>query len=437
MRNAWVLAIALAGLVGIACGDEVNHGNLDEWKTTVKGPGKLKKALQGSYAADLKGHAAANLVLIGEWADAKATLERLDEGERRKIVGDLAPRLMKAATAPEGSAPSPIHASAKDALFDVRGWADDAMREQIDAYLADWVTVNYFDRSARGRVEGTDIVRAVGKRAAPKLLAEGRSILAAPPDAEGRIKMFSDELLLALAYSGDPEAAGFLIDVASVEHKEPTLQKRATRALVVAYVEDTTEPRPDGHEALGPHADKLARLVLDESIDGAARNNGMQLLAAAGEPECVQPLVSLVQTQNMSAGFFWGAVQQGLLCVGADGVAQIVEAMPQERPDYERGILEKYLWDKMRALDDKPALQKSARAMLESTSPLARVTGVELLSVIGGKEDAERVRALAGDKTVLRGWWGKQEGVPKKELKKDPPLGQIATEVAKKLESSR
>jgi hypothetical protein len=55
--------------------------------------------------------------------------------------------------------------------------------------------------------------------------------------------------------------------------------------------------------------------------------------------------------------------------------------------------------------------------------------------MIGNKGDAEAVRALADDKTALKGWWGDQSELPKGERNKPINLGVVAQEVAKKLET--
>ncbi len=89
----------------------------------------------------------------------------------------------------------------------------------------------------------------------------------------------------------------------------------------------------------------------------------------------------------------------------------------------------------MLKLDPRADVAKGCRAMLQSDSWVARVTAVECLGMVGSKRDAEAVRALAGDKAKLKGWWGDQSEVPKKRRKKPIGLGAVAQEVAKKLEN--
>jgi hypothetical protein len=427
--------LAAVALVATLLGCEgVDHDNIDKWRETEKGAGKLEAALASSeHDADMRAHAAQNLIQIRQYAAVEQRLEAMTDADRSAVVAKLVPRLSQDAEAPEGQAPSILQTNAKDALFEVRGFAADATRDEIDEYLADWLGVNYEDRTRRGRVRGEQILRHVGKRIAPKLLARARTIIATPPDAQGRIPMFSDDLLRGLAYSGSPEAVELLLDMAMKEHPEPTLQRRSMAALYVAYIEDLEEPKLDP-AALAAHAGRFAEVIRDGSQEGGNKNDAFALLAAAGEPACTPHFVSLISEPGTAESFLWAAVQKGLVCVGTDGIPTIVEAMPTQWA-YERGILEKYLWKKMKKLDPASTVAKQCRALLESKSWVARVTGVECLGMIGNKGDAEAVRALADDKTALKGWWGDQSELPKGERKKPINLGVVAQEVAKKLET--
>ena len=168
MRGFAILALVVGA---IGC-DGVDHENIDKWRETEKGPGKLKNALGSSdHDADMRAHAAQALIQIGEYAPVKQAFAEMSEGDRTAVVAKLVPRLKKDAQAPEGQAPGRIHNAAKDALFEAREFADDVSRTAIDEFLADWLGVNYEDRTRRGRIRGEQIVRVVGKKLAPKLLS--------------------------------------------------------------------------------------------------------------------------------------------------------------------------------------------------------------------------------------------------------------------------
>jgi hypothetical protein len=432
-----VIAVAVA-LGGAGCGDEVSHENIDRWRGTEKGPAKLVAALRGAKnEVDLRAHAAQNLIQIGRWEEVNTTFENVDPSSQRAIAAKLAGRLRADASVPEGYSPSRVHVAAKDSLFEIRGYADDPTRAAIDEYLAEWLAANYADRVARGRVPGGIIVRTIGARAAPRLLADARSLIAAAPNAEGAIPMLGDELLKALATTGDGEAVSLLVDLAGKAHAEPSLQRRAMAALYVAYVENTERPMLDP-ATLAPHVEALAKIARDESQPGGNVNDAVALIAAAGAPACVDPLVGLIKEPREEPAFLWLAVQKGLVCGGAAGFGAMVEAIPT-LTSHPRGILEKYLWDKARALGPEGQVAESSRKLLGSSSWVSRITGVELLGMTGSKADAAAVRELANDRTVLKHWWdevgrGVEQKAPRRPV---PTIGQVALEVAKKLEMKR
>lgn len=425
-------ALAVAILWIAACGDPT-HDDIATWQTTQKGPGKLRAALgNAKLDPDLRAHAAEALIGINEWVQVKDALEAMGDGPAKPVVAKLVPRLREQAAVPDGFRPSPAHIAAKDALFFVRAFADDGARNSIDEYLAEWVGQSFDNRQALGRVEGLTIVKHAGPRAAAGLLAAIRKNIAASPDAQGRVPLTSDELLKGLAYTGDPEAAGVLVGIGGRDHPEPTLRKRATGALYWAYVHDVEPPRPDP-AALAPHVVQLAEIAKDPDSPGASINDSIALIAAAGQPACEEPMLELVRRPGSQRAFLWVAVREALACLGPAGAPKVVDAVPPG--SYERGILDKYLWKKIVGFDNRAAVATSCLALLESTSPVSRVTGIECLGRVSNGSHASAVSALSKDSAVLRGWWGDQEDVPRRERKKDPTVGDVAQEVAKRLEN--
>jgi hypothetical protein len=246
------------------------------------------------------------------------------------------------------------------------------------------------------------------------------------------VLVLGDELLKALAYCGSPDAVGLLVDLAGARNVDSTLPRRAVGAMHVAYIEDVERPAPDPR-ALAPHVGRLAALVGPDSPDDASDNDLFDLIAAAGPPECLAPLVAVVKASGgLEPAYRWAASQRALRCAAGDAVVPVIEALPADEP-YERGILEKYLWDKVLAPDYGISTAKaaaSARTLLGSRSWVARITGAELLARAGIAKDADAVRALGKDKTPLRGWWGDQSKLPPAERKPDITLGQRANEIA-------
>jgi hypothetical protein len=434
-----LVAVLLAFGALAAC-DKVDHDNIDKWLETENGAEKLKKALKsGDHDAELRAHAAENLILHpeGQFVEVKDAFEDMEEPEQQKVMAALVPRLWEKANS--GSTDpmkvSQTNIQAKDALFELRQYADQATRAKIDGYLVEWLSKFYEGRAQTGRVSGRTIIREMGKAASPKLLETARSMLVKPPGAEGERLKLGDELLVGLAWTGDPEAAGLLMDMVVKDYKDESLPKRAIAALHEAYVEPASGTPLPAHDALAPHIGKLAEVAKNESLPGVMNNDAIELIAAVGPPECIQPFVDMAALPTVRRDFRWTGVQRGLRCGGAAAIAPILDTVPTNNW-YERGLLEKYIWKEILAAPGGGKVAEQVRLLLTSKSWVARVTAVEVLGVMSaGKdtaaEDAKRIRALAGDRTVLKEWWGKPKDGKKKP---DPTLGQVATEVAGRLE---
>ena len=433
-RRALLLVVALLALAA-ACGDDVSHENIDRWLRTEHGVDKLKAALAGDHDPDLRAHAAQVLIARDQLAPVLDTLDKLPESQRHAVVAKLAPRLWEdAKVAGERTVPNDRQWAAKDALYELRGRASTEGRAAIDRYLVEWFTGGYYEgRATVGRITGRMVIRAVGADAGPKLLEAARSIVARPPDAQGNRAKVGDELLAALALSGDKEAIDFLLQLVTSTRKDETLPRRAMGALITAYI-DPVGLEPADPAALEPHLDALVGVTRDANADGVMKNDAVALIAAIGMPKCLPAFVEMINYPYEEKQFIWIGAQQGIRCGGVDAIIPVVEAIPTDG-DHERGFLEKYVWDEITELSARSAVADRARTLLSSASWVARVTGVELLGklAIGGtaKDDAKRIRDLGGDGKLLKGWWGKQkEG----ERKPDPTLGQVATQVANRLE---
>jgi hypothetical protein len=162
-------------------------------------------------------------------------------------------------------------------------------------------------------------------------------------------------------------------------------------------------------------------------------NDAVDLLAIVGPPECIPPFVEMARLPSAQQAFRWVGIQRGLRCGGAQAVVPVVEAIP-DVVGYERALLEKYVYKEILAAPGSARVAEQARQLLASKSWVARVTGIEVLGALKQRataaEDAMRIRQLARDRTVLKGWWGPPKDTPAGKKKPDPTIGQIAEEVA-------
>jgi hypothetical protein len=427
--------ILLSCVIALAACDKATHENIDKWRNTDQGPDRMLKALKSSSVdMDVRAHAAEALVSLGLIAKVKPVVAQMPEAERARFFLKAVPRLWDVAKSAEADqAPVGKQLRAKDALFELRSFADEASKAQIDDDLLDWLTAGdfYEQRAPLGDHDGDQIIRNIGVKAGPKMVLLGQNLLKQQEAGgkDGTYVIIGKNTLRGLAFTGAPEAVGFLLDLAGKSHKQENLQVEAMYALNYAYVEDKDEPRPDPL-GLAPHANRLSRMAESEDQPGENVNIAYELMVRIPAPACLPPLVRLATQHQLN--LVLRAVDFSMRCGGADAIVPVAEAMPIDG-SYERGVIEKYIVKKIPP-DAQPRAAEAARTLLGSKSWVGRFIGIEILAVYGGKADAPKLRALFGDKTKLAGYWGVQDPADKKNFKAEPTLGQRATEVAGILE---
>jgi hypothetical protein len=436
------MTLLLGSVLLVAC-ERPTHENIDHWIRTERGPDKLAATLKDpALDPDLRAHAAQNLIRLDQTDTVLAILADVPAGPRPTVLAALIPRLWQDARISGAlTRPTADQIAAKDALFELRPLAGGEVGQRLDAYLLEWLTDGYYaGRSGAGRAAGAAILRALGPAAGPRMIAATRVVVDAPPDQSGTRLQVEPELLLGLAATGSPEAVGYLLELVGRADRDPDLPRRALGALHAAYVDNggrlelvTAGP---GGSALAPHLGRLADLAGADELSVDMRDQAIALIGAAGPPACIEALVPLIAGRHQNDMVRWVSANAALRCGKAQAIVPVAEALPPAG-SYEASKLQGVLWEPMAALDDRELVAAQARILLASESWVARIIGVELLGHLGlpgaAAADAERVRALAGDRTVLRGWWGEQREVPVRDRKKPPRLGERAGQVADRL----
>ena len=422
-----VLWLSLTGCEG------VTHENIERWESTQKGPDKLREALlDPTVSPELRAHAAQILVRLDEADDVRRAVDQMG-GEKAAVVTALVERLWADARITDNSV-SVRQERAKDVMFDLREVAEPATREKIDGYVVEWLTSGPYDPlAAAGRHRGVVVIRTVGPMAGPALLSEVRSIIARPPDAEGKRLRVGDGLLTALAASGHPEALAFLLQLVGADRSDPTLPERAMSALYRAYIEPQNFPAGDPTN-LVPHLDSLVKIAGDPALPGRASDDAVELIQTVGPPACTAAFLEMITHPHSNPVFKWIGVERAVRCGGLDAVVEVAERLPPT-DSYRREDFERYFWKDILGFADSAAgkakVRSVAHELLESESWIARISGVELLGRLGdhasAAEDASKIRELTGDKTPLLGFGGE-------DARRDPTLGSEASRVAKLLE---
>lgn len=436
LQRLLVTAVLIAG-----CSDKTTHENIDKWRTTQKGAGKLAAALTDeSLDADLSAHAAANMIKSSRDSDVRAAFDQMNAARRAKVLAALAPRLWEMARI-EGDTKMPNMASqvmGKDALAQLRKYADDDTRKKIDGYLIDWYCVPTYDdakgggRATLGTIRGDVALRMVGPAAAKKMIEVANGVIAGPGQEKAKNKV-GDETLMGLAATCSPETVKYLLDVSRMDRGDPTLAKRAMSALDTAYVDPAGLFEVCDRAPLAANMDQLVAIAKDDKTDGDAADKALNLIGAAGPPACIPPLVGMIAHPHSNSSFKYVSAQAALRCGGAAAIADVAHALP-EGP-YSQHELDGGVTGEIARLAPRDQVLAALRKLLDDKKPLAKWVAIEALAKMKSVEDAPRLASLGG-KDRLLGYWGDQGSVAPKDRKPDPTLGDRAKELADQLRNS-
>jgi hypothetical protein len=248
-----------------AAGCRVNRDDVDTWKGTVKGPGKMVAVLLADkYDIGLRSYAALALVDMERHdvdgvAELISALQSLDAGTREQVINGLVPGLLdimqKGPTTGDASqGPPPRQVRAKDAAVTLIQSASPSpdMRKALTDGVMRWYVADFDGRSLSGNYSAEQVVRLLGSGAATKLV----DALASQLPQQALIKIA--ELIGQL---GDPatklRAADKLIAIENEMQGEPFLQW--LRGQIAAQL------GKDGGDAA--RVDKAARLNRDRFVD--------------------------------------------------------------------------------------------------------------------------------------------------------------------------
>ncbi|MCS6797847.1 MAG: hypothetical protein NZ898_04855 [Myxococcota bacterium] len=287
----------LATLIGLA-GCKVTRDDIEYWKGTVKGPGKIVAVLRSErYPMELRIEAALALVEM-ERTDIDGVarlgdeLGRLDVATRTAVVEGLVPRLEAILRGEDGSqgagpatgVPPGTQIRAKDAAFLITSHAGPAARQRLVEAMLRWFIVDFEGRNLTGQHSGQQVVESLGAPAAAMLVD------ALGPDG-------SNESLVRLAQLikqyGDPEtrarAAQRLVQV------EAEIQSPAYLDRLAARIREQLEAR---RQTVDPaQVAASARATREERINAGVLP-AMQHLAS--EPSVAERLLAIASVSDTS-----------------------------------------------------------------------------------------------------------------------------------------
>ncbi len=173
-------------LLSILAGCKVTGEDIEYWKGTVKGPGKIVAVmLSDRYSMELRTQAAVALVEmerqdvegVAELQTALQTLKASDAVAAKEIVQSMIPDIEKlmvgsqsGPSKDEDRGPPPLQVRAKDAAYLLVQYADDAAKDRLIQAVVGWYAVDFSGRSLAGNYSVEQVVRSLGSRAASLLV---------------------------------------------------------------------------------------------------------------------------------------------------------------------------------------------------------------------------------------------------------------------------
>ncbi len=166
-------------------GCKVTSDDIEYWKGTVKGPGKIVAVLSSErYPLELRTQAALALIEmerndvsgVGELQRALQALQSTNPEVTQQVVDGMVPGLQammrggESAPGTEEGGPPLSQQRAKDAAYILIAYASPASKQQLMSAVIGWYAVDFADRSLSGDYSAEQVVRSLGAPAAGLLV---------------------------------------------------------------------------------------------------------------------------------------------------------------------------------------------------------------------------------------------------------------------------
>lgn len=323
-----LIGVALLAFgLGAGVGCKIGTADVDTWKGTVKGPGKIVAVLMADkYDLSLRSHAALALLDLDRpdvdgLNELVRAIQLLQPATRERIVAQLVPHLTRTLQAPSPAATTthdeldPAQVRAKDAAFALLQHADEDSRRQLTAAVLRWYSVDFDARGLAGNYSAEQVVRGVGAPAATILVAALNASL--PPaslvklaeligqlgspqakteaaqrllaiEAQMRSAAFLDALKVQIAGQLGAPAKG-----AQAAQKNEERVEKAAKGSQERFVDEGALPAL-AHLATQPEvAQRLLEIASDKHASAERRGRALQALEGKVGEAQLTPLLTL------------------------------------------------------------------------------------------------------------------------------------------------
>jgi hypothetical protein len=469
LQRTWTCVFAVSALSLALGACKVGSDDIEYWKGTVKGPGKIIAVmLADKYPMELRTQAALALVDM-ERTDRDGTselqqaLQRLDDQERAELISGMVPgleTLMKQSDPNAPGAASPRQIRAKDAAFLLVTNAPAEVKTKLTDDVIAWYMEDFNGRSLAGNYSAEQVVRALGPAAAKELqkglkarmpaaaLVKMAQLIGQVADANAKkeagakIVAIADEMegkdflaWVKQSVKDQAERTGVKLDAKKLEqvaegNRENFINDGAVPAMkfladapVVKkrLLQIASTPTPGDKEATRrvralqalegkvDQADlhQVLQLALDKSNPTAVRDYAFDRVGDIRSPEALPALWPLVSSSE-DPRLRWRAGELVLAIGGSVVVPDFFARLPSGG-EYPVEELEGYA-SRLGQITPSPA--DTVRAQLGSANWYARVIALKFYERKGSLDDVKRIEALAGDKASVKGpRWGKTKTV--------------------------
>lgn len=466
------LYLALAVVLS-AC--KVTAEDVDTWKGTVKGPGKMVAVmLADKYDMGLRIHSALAMVeMERQDVDGVAELQRAIQkvsGDARSVIIDgMTPGLIAlmntdGADSVSGTdGPAPTQIRAKDAAFLLIPNAGPESRAKLTDAVVGWYVQDFNGRNLSGNFSAEQVIRALGAPAAQKLVEalnakvpqqaliklseligqlgdEGtrgkaaQKLVAIEQEMRGKeFKAWLEEQIREQMKVGGGKVDEKRVDKAATVNQQNFIESGAIPAM--KYLADqppvasrlleiaegkrgqiSAEQRARALMALEgqakqEHLDRLLALALNSSNPERVRDYAFDRVGDVRSARALPAMWPLVQSTS-DERLRWRAGEL-VLAIGGNGVvAEFFSKLPSGAEiTYEPEELEGYA-TRMGQMTPQPT--DLLRGQLGSANWWDQVIALKYFERKGGLSDIPAMKALSGSKTGVAGdHWGKTRTVGK------------------------
>lgn len=415
----------LSILIVLLGGCEVTPQDIETWKGTQRGPGKIVAVLvSDKYTPALRTQAAVALFEMNRsdtnaLQELEGALGQIQPAERAPIVAGMVARIREI-LASSGERPTDLAVRAKDAGYVVYPYTTGTDQAALRQALLDWILVDFNGRFLLGAHNTEKIVKAIGAPAATALvagitpaqlavekicqlimelgdpatkLATSAKLVETARAQAATPQGITEYVFLAMKAVGGRPVVDYILELASQDppaDAQAASRHAAAQLLGLAALE--------GHVA-ATDADRLADIGLNSKLDLRVRDQAFDRLEDLKNPTSVARLWPLLEQDDKRLR--WRAGELIMAIGGAATVPELLRKLPSGRNT-------EYLPEEIGGYGDRisemnPVPLEAVRASLTAESWVARLIAVQVIGRRGGPQDMPTLQQLTADNTRISG----------------------------------